>query len=145
MITDTDRLNYLLQFISVDDVGDEEYVMGVVVETESLEEQLTFGPLVGGKMLPNVKTWTDSIRDVIDRAILAHRFPASQMAAGIVNRPCSDGFYWWRGSDKKDWELSEVTAFPFRARFFNGSRIWDNPWGEWKKAEIVRPNTEIKL
>lgn len=73
-LTDTDRLNYLLQFICVDDVGDEEYCKGIVVSGERLEEEVGFGPMVNGRMEPTVKDWGDDLRDVIDRAIIAHDF-----------------------------------------------------------------------
>jgi len=72
--TDTDRLNYLLQFIHVDDVGDEYYCKGIVVNGDSLEEKVGFGPMVNGRMDGTVKEWNDDLRDVIDRAMVAHGF-----------------------------------------------------------------------
>jgi hypothetical protein len=72
--TDTDRLNYLLQFIRVDDVGDEEYCKGIVVNGDSLEEKVGYGPMVNGRMEGTVKEWEDGLRDVIDRSMVAHNF-----------------------------------------------------------------------
>jgi hypothetical protein len=73
--TDTDRLNYLLQFIRIDDVGDEEYCMGIVVDHESLEEKVGLGPEGSDRIMRGtIQTWNDDLRDVIDRAMVAHNF-----------------------------------------------------------------------
>jgi hypothetical protein len=61
--TDTDRLNYLLKYISIDDVGDEESVPGVVVKSERLETELTLGPDHAEKeMVKFVHDWDDDLR-----------------------------------------------------------------------------------
>ena len=57
--------------------------------------------------------------------------------------PCSDGFYWWRRAPNHEWQLTEVVASPFLARFYNGSRISICPWGEWQKAEVSNPNDNM--
>ena len=62
------------------------------------------------------------------------------MTDAEASKPCSDGFYWWRRSPSHKWELAEVAISPFCARFYNGSRISDHPWGEWRKAEVSDPN-----
>ena len=74
-ITDTDRLEYLLQFLSIVDIGDDVFEPGVIVESESLEMQLTYGPQItgpSGKMRYNLLCRGMSIRDAIDRAISEH-------------------------------------------------------------------------
>lgn len=72
--TDTDRLNYLLKFIFVDDVGDYDCAKGVVVKYENMELELTSGPVVDGCMENLVQEWDDDLRDVIDRSMIAHGF-----------------------------------------------------------------------
>ena len=71
--TDTDRLNYLLKYISIDDVGDEKTVLGVVVPSEWIEAELTLGPY-RAEMEPVklVHDWNDNLRDIIDRSMVAH-------------------------------------------------------------------------
>lgn len=60
-MNDTDRLNFILKYMCIDDVGDEEYVPGINVDYESLCEELQkYNPI----------KFNDNIRDVIDRAIL---------------------------------------------------------------------------
>jgi hypothetical protein len=71
--TDTDRLNYLLKHIFIDDVGDEETVLGVVVASERLEMELTLGPYRAEKEIVKfVHEWDDNLRDVIDRSMASH-------------------------------------------------------------------------
>ncbi len=73
--TDTDRLNYLLQFIRIDDVGDEECCKGIVVDSESMEEKVGLGPMGDDWRMPGtIQDWDDDLRDVIDRAMVAHNF-----------------------------------------------------------------------
>jgi len=73
--SDTQRLNYLLQFILIDDVGDEYCSMGIVVRNEEMEEKVGYGPKEsGGRMAGMIRTWDDDIRGVIDRAMSAHNF-----------------------------------------------------------------------
>lgn len=60
MHADTKRLDFLLRFMSIEDVGDEESVPGVVVQGENMEHELGVAGVTG---------WDDGIRDIIDRAI----------------------------------------------------------------------------
>ena len=46
-ITDTDRLNYLLKYFRIDDVGDDQYSPGIVIDHETLEDILTWGRSLG--------------------------------------------------------------------------------------------------
>ena len=71
IMTDTDRLNFLMQFLSYDDVGDEDYVPGVVVRWEDMEEAFSLGPKTDGTA-EYVCNPTDSMRTTIDRAIINH-------------------------------------------------------------------------
>lgn len=69
-MTDTDRLNFLLQFISVSDVGDDTYCPGICVDYEEMEEKLTWGNENEKGQRPSLAlAWNADIRDVIDRAI----------------------------------------------------------------------------
>jgi hypothetical protein len=70
-MTDTDRLDFLLQFLSVDDVGDETACCGVIVNHEDLEAKLGFGPMIDGRA-EALATWREDLRSVIDKAIAAH-------------------------------------------------------------------------
>ncbi len=73
--SDTDRLNYLLQFVAIDDVGDEEYCKGIVVSYEEMEEKVGLGPPdETGRMEGTIREWNDDLRDVIDRAMVLHSF-----------------------------------------------------------------------
>ena len=57
-MTDSDRLDFLLKYLSIDDVGDDVICLGINVKGEKLADDLSF-----------IKTWDDDLRDVIDRAI----------------------------------------------------------------------------
>ena len=63
--TDTERLDFLLSEICIDDIGDEESVKGICIRYEDLENRLT----CGDNYTSNIETWEDDLRDVIDRAI----------------------------------------------------------------------------
>lgn len=69
-ITDTERLDFILKYIEIDDIGDEEYIPGVIVAYEFLEDKLSFGPMVNDRA-PGLCRHGDSLRDVIDKAIIA--------------------------------------------------------------------------
>ena len=56
---DTRRLDFLLKYMVIDDVGDDEACPGVLVRSDSLEGDLCNGNRIG---------WDDNLRDVIDRA-----------------------------------------------------------------------------
>jgi len=58
-IDDTTRLDFLLEDIVIDDVGDEFSVPGIVIRHEGLSERLDYG----------IISWNDDIRDVIDAAL----------------------------------------------------------------------------
>ena len=74
MRTDTERLDFLLQFFEIDDIGDETFVLGVRIDYETLETRLSFGAPRGPNR-PMLKTRLslarpgDSMRDIIDKAI----------------------------------------------------------------------------
>ena len=57
---DTERLNFLLQFLSIEDVGDEERVMGTCVDQDRMEHALQYGVCTAK---------TDDLRTIIDWAI----------------------------------------------------------------------------
>lgn len=63
-ITDTERLDFILKYFCIDDVGDEEYIPGVCINEEKLADELSIGIYLN---------WDDNLRDVIDRAIMKHR------------------------------------------------------------------------
>lgn len=72
MITDTERLDYLLGFILLTDVGDADFCPGVVVDQETMEDRLSFGRAdIDGKAEAICK-FGDDLRAVIDRAIAEH-------------------------------------------------------------------------
>ena len=57
-----------------------------------------------------------------------------------VKVPDKDGYWWWRGNERDEWKMSDVSVKPeFKARFFDGSRIMGRVWGEWKEAEVKEP------
>ena len=68
MRTDTERLDFLLQFFEITDIGDETYVLGVLVDHDSLEERLSFG-VSRESTRPILARPGDSMRDIIDKAI----------------------------------------------------------------------------
>ena len=86
--TDTDRLTYLLQFIEIDDVGDDIIAPGIVVHTERMEEGIglgkydgdLFGQGRGGN--PCLCKFGDDLRTVIDRAIEEHGMPTCPVCNG---------------------------------------------------------------
>lgn len=65
-LTDTDRLNFLLTYFCIDDVGDEHYCPGVVIRSEALEDVLTWGRETGTRLN---QCDTDNFRTIIDRSI----------------------------------------------------------------------------
>ena len=71
-ITDTDRLNYLLEFFCVDDIGDKICTPGISINFESLEEKLSFGPCESGEC-QILCSFGDQLRTVIDKSIFAHK------------------------------------------------------------------------
>ena len=67
--TDTQRLNWLLQYFLIDDIGDEFACPGIVIRAEELEDALSFGPDDNTVDRPSMVAFGDNIRDVIDRVI----------------------------------------------------------------------------
>ena len=68
VLTDTDRLNFLLKYFRVDYVGDEEYIPGIVViKNEDLEDVLTWGRPIGA--VRRNQCDTDDLRHIIDMSI----------------------------------------------------------------------------
>lgn len=63
-MTDTERLNFILKYMCVGDVGDDEYCPGIIIDYESLSEDL---------QKYNFIEWKDNLRDVIDRAIIINK------------------------------------------------------------------------
>lgn len=61
----------------------------------------------------------------------------------VFTSPSTDGFYWWRKSQKDDWHLAKVSVSLFEARFYNGARITSSPWGEWIPASVSGPVTDL--
>jgi hypothetical protein len=72
--TDTERLDFLLKYFEIDDVGDEFWVPGICIRSESLEQDLSWNPVPDDKGQPqsHICGWQDDLRDVIDRAIEAN-------------------------------------------------------------------------
>ena len=69
MITDTERLDFLMQFFSVEDFGDDSYAPGVVVDTDAVSEAFD-GPPCAGEVVHISDGWQNpDMRRVIDRAI----------------------------------------------------------------------------
>ena len=64
-MTDTERLDFLLQYFCIDDIGDEEYCKGICISSEALEEKLSF--LQDGSS--NIELWNEDLRCVIDRTM----------------------------------------------------------------------------
>jgi hypothetical protein len=81
--TDSQRLDYLLRFLSIDDVGDDNPCSGVVVRGECLSEALTSYQAPGIDPVHLVE-FGDPLRRVIDRAIEAR-------AGGVPDVPVPDG------------------------------------------------------
>ena len=61
---DTERLDFLLKYFRIDDIGEEEVAFGVGIKYEDLETALSYN-----ECSPAVKAHDDNLRDIIDRAI----------------------------------------------------------------------------
>lgn len=71
--SDTDRLNFLLRFFSIEDVGDDTFFAGVCIDRERLEEALTIEPNADSSgRHKSICNMGDDLRAVIDRAINAN-------------------------------------------------------------------------
>lgn len=92
--TDTDRLNYLLKFIFIDEIGDYDSCKGITVKKEKLETELTSGPAIEGEIENLVQEWDDDLRDVIDRSMVSYGF--KEDAPSFVCKQC--GHEWDDGN-----------------------------------------------
>jgi len=71
-MSDTERLEYLMQFFTVDDTGDEQVCPGVIVDTDAVSEAFDCGPLAG-EVVTIMGGWQNpDMRRVIDKAIAFH-------------------------------------------------------------------------
>ena len=78
---DTARLDFLLRFIRIDDVGDSDPTLkGVVIKCEEMSDAIGFGPIKDNDADRLIKEWDDNLRTVIDRAIAAHGFAGKEAA-----------------------------------------------------------------
>lgn len=66
--SDKERMDWLEQFFSVEDVGDDYFCPGVVVDTDRIQEALSFGPAKDGKS-PAIQKLGNTLRQCIDAAI----------------------------------------------------------------------------
>jgi len=71
-MTDTDRLEFLLEHFMLDDVGDDHFCPGVIIDNESLEDRLTFGVYKNGEAKSLISSINEDFRVIIDNAIKAH-------------------------------------------------------------------------
>jgi hypothetical protein len=68
-MSDTDRLEFLMQFFRVDDVGDENVCPGMIVDTDDVSDAFDFGPLAD-EVVTLMDGWQNpDMRRVIDKAI----------------------------------------------------------------------------
>jgi hypothetical protein len=70
--SDTDRLDFLLGFLSIGDVGDEDVCFSVIVDAESMEEKLGYGKADASGRMKGLHEKGDTLRDILDKAIAAH-------------------------------------------------------------------------
>jgi len=71
-MTDTDRLNFILDHFMLDDIGDDRFCPGVIIDNENLEDRLTFGSYKNGKAKLLISSVNDDLRVIIDEAIKEH-------------------------------------------------------------------------
>lgn len=69
MNQDTERLDFLMQFFEVSDVGDESLCVGVVVDTDAVGEAFDFGALKDEQWSPFSGWKNPDMRRAIDKAI----------------------------------------------------------------------------
>ena len=70
---DTKRLEFLLQFFGIEDVGDEDFCPGLALDYDALMEKVGYGPPdEKERRWSNVLSRDDDLRDVIDRALQSH-------------------------------------------------------------------------
>lgn len=68
-ISDTQRLEFLMQFFRVEDTGDEDVCPGMIVDEDAVSNAFDYGPLAG-EVLTLVDGWENpDMRRVIDKAI----------------------------------------------------------------------------
>ena len=67
-ITDTERLEFLMKFFTVDDIGDEHVFPGVVVDADEVSDAFSYA--VEGEVVTMLYGWQNpDMRRVIDKAI----------------------------------------------------------------------------
>jgi hypothetical protein len=69
MKTDTDRLDFLLQFFSVQDTGDEDVCPGMIVDTDAVSDAFDYGQLANESIGLMCGWINNDMRRVIDNAI----------------------------------------------------------------------------
>jgi hypothetical protein len=75
-MTDTDRLEYLMQFFDVTDCGDEYVCPGMTVDVDAVSDAFDCGPL-SGEVITLMEGWINhDMRRAIDKAIEFHAKPA---------------------------------------------------------------------
>jgi hypothetical protein len=70
--SDSERLNFLLQFLSIGDAGDTDCCFGVMVDAESMEEKLSYGKADADGRMKGLHATGDTVVAMIDKAIAAH-------------------------------------------------------------------------
>lgn len=70
--TDTERLDFLLQFMSIEDAGDVEDYPMVIVEGYTLGDYLTMGKILNDGTFKRLCDFGMDLREVIDKAIDEH-------------------------------------------------------------------------
>lgn len=71
-MTDTERLNFILEHFELDDIGDDRFCPGVIIDSENLEERLSFGKFKNGRAKSLISSFDDDLRTIIDKAIKEH-------------------------------------------------------------------------
>lgn len=71
-ISDTDRLNYLMQFFRVDDCGDEDVCPGVIVDQDAVSAAFDMGAISDERVTLMDGWLAPDMRRVIDKALRFH-------------------------------------------------------------------------
>ena len=86
-ITDIDRLDFLLKWMTVDDIGDYAPCPGVVVDSEAIEDALSYGPPMEDGRRPCLCDWSDDMRSVIDKAINSRLEARKRVPSRVEGHP----------------------------------------------------------
>lgn len=89
-MNDTDRLNFILKYFTIDDIGDEIPCPGICIKCEQLEDDLSWGADENGIRPSNVMTWDAQMREVIDRAIISHNKSINSDKRVVMSRGDGD-------------------------------------------------------